>query len=64
MYKDNEEVIVYNIGDDREYRAIIKGISIVLPESTFYILKMIDRFRDSEYKFDYVTITEHCIKKL
>lgn len=64
MYKDNEEVIIYNIGDDKEYKAIIKGIAMVMPESLFYIIRMIDRFRDSEYKFDYVVMTEHCIKKL
>ena len=64
MFGKNEVVMVHSIGDGREYRASIKGISSYDPEGSIMIIKMIDKFRNSEnYLYDYCCISEHCLRK-
>lgn len=61
-FKKDEKVIIHNLGDGKEYRAIVKGISNHYPACDFYIIKMIDNFRDPDYGFDYCCISESCLK--
>jgi len=59
-------VIVNMLGDGCEYRAEVVGIGVDhQPEvGSIMIIRMIDRFRDSEdYQFDYCCVPETCLRR-
>jgi len=65
MFSKDEEVMVHSLGDGKEYKAEVKGISSYDSESSIMIIKMIDKFRNSEnYVYDYCCISEHCLRKI
>lgn len=63
MFKNNQMVMVYNIGDKKEYRAKICGIadSFNNGKECFYIIEIIDNFKDN-YNFSHCVMTQHCLK--
>jgi len=63
-YKNNEKVIVYGLGDGKEYKAVIKGIHDVDAGVIFYIIQPIDSIPNPSIESGYecMSIIESCIK--
>lgn len=62
-FENGEKVIVHSLGCGKLYRAEIVGIASKFHHRTKYIIKMIDRFRSKEYRFDCCCISEYHLKK-
>lgn len=63
-YKNNEKVIVYGLGDGKEYEAVIKGINAVYNEVVFYIIQSVESIPNPSIESGYecMSIIESCIK--
>jgi hypothetical protein len=60
--KYGTKVVVHSIGDNKDYRAIIRGIASEYAGGIIYIVEMVDRFVDwNEYPYLYTTVPSVCI---
>ncbi len=63
-FADGDNVIVHKIGDGKEYRAIVRGVSIDygINPATIYILETVDKI-DSDYPYSHCTMPEACLRR-
>lgn len=71
IYKNGEAVIVYNMGDNKEYAGIIRGVvqyPVVNGYPGFWIVQFVDNrpeYLSSEYNmdFDCFSIIGSCVRR-
>ena len=67
-YQNNDEVIIHSIGDDKQYRGVIKGISVdynqkmTVDPASIYIVELIDDIVPN-HPFKFVTMPAACLVK-
>jgi hypothetical protein len=62
IFQQDEKVTIFNIGDGKEHRAIVKGIAMDSVVK-FYILEAVDKFRTDVYPYSHVMMIEGCIRE-
>jgi hypothetical protein len=66
-FAENDKVTLVNLGasySDKEYRAIIKGLSVeeILPAARIWIVEMVDKLDPATYGYSHCTMPEACIR--
>jgi hypothetical protein len=66
-FAENDRVTLINLGSshsDREYRAIIKGLSVedTVPAARVWIVEMVDKLEPQTYGYSHCTMPESCIR--
>ncbi len=61
-FTQGEKVMIRRLGDGKEYRAKIAGISAEIAEFKVMICEIVDPF-NTDYSFSHIVITEACIDK-
>ena len=64
FFAEGDNVIVHSIGDGKEYRAIVRGVSIDygINPATIYILEAGDKI-DPDYPYSHYTMPEACLRR-
>ena len=57
IYQENDQVTIVNLGDGKEYRAIVRGLSVE-GFSSIYILEMVDKLDPKTYPYSHCTVPE------
>ena len=58
-FVQNQKVMIRRLGDDKEYRGRVVGISAHVAELSFYIVEVVDKLPG--YNWTHCTIPEVCL---